>query len=103
MNRSGAIDSNLSLDTAPAAGDSAVMETIPDLLFYRIDASSNMARFYALSVEPTLFGECWLVRIWGRIGTKGRTIVELHRSREQAMARFAALASAKRRRGYGDA
>lgn len=34
----------------------------------RIDRARNMARFYALGVEPTLFGEFALVREWGRIG-----------------------------------
>ena len=32
-----------------------------------------MARFYAISVEPTLFAETALVRRWGRIGTSGTT------------------------------
>jgi predicted DNA-binding WGR domain protein len=34
----------------------------------RIDEDSNMARFYKLDVQPTLFGEWSLVREWGRIG-----------------------------------
>jgi hypothetical protein len=28
-----------------------------------------MARFYALAIEPTLFGDMALVREWGRIGS----------------------------------
>ena len=31
-----------------------------------------MARFYALSIEPTLFGDVCLIRRWGRIGTRGQ-------------------------------
>ncbi|TIU14242.1 MAG: WGR domain-containing protein, partial [Mesorhizobium sp.] len=42
----------------------------------RIDPNCNMARFYALSVQPTLFGEVSLIRNWGRIGTSGQTKVE---------------------------
>jgi predicted DNA-binding WGR domain protein len=38
----------------------------------RVDASRNMARFYALGVERTLFGEFALVREWGRIGCLGQ-------------------------------
>ncbi|MGB3389974.1 MAG: WGR domain-containing protein [Pseudaminobacter sp.] len=38
-------------------------------LLDRIMRERNMARFYELSVEPTLFGEVALVRRWGRIGT----------------------------------
>ena len=34
----------------------------------RIDNARNMARYYTLSIQPTLFGE---VRYWGRIGTRG--------------------------------
>ena len=33
-----------------------------------IDADKNMARFYKLVVQPTLFGEWSLVREWGRMG-----------------------------------
>ncbi|BAB54672.1 mlr9297 (plasmid) [Mesorhizobium japonicum MAFF 303099] len=32
----------------------------------RRDADRNMARFYALSIEETLFGQTCLVRRWGR-------------------------------------
>ncbi|QRG10307.1 WGR domain-containing protein (plasmid) [Xanthobacter dioxanivorans] len=38
----------------------------------RIDPSRNMARFYMLTVQPSLFGEWCLVREWGRIGSPGR-------------------------------
>jgi predicted DNA-binding WGR domain protein len=41
------------------------------LYFERTDATKNMARFYALSIEPTLFGTPCLTRRWGRIGSKG--------------------------------
>jgi len=34
-----------------------------------------MRRFYALSTQPTLFGEMSLIRSWGRIGTNGQTMV----------------------------
>ena len=43
-----------------------------NLVLHRIDAACNMARFYAMSIEPTLFGGEALVRNWGRIGTQGR-------------------------------
>ncbi|MGO7014944.1 WGR domain-containing protein, partial [Rhizobium johnstonii] len=45
------------------------MSTQPYHLYIeRIDPSKNMARFYALSIEPNLFGGTSLVRSWGRIG-----------------------------------
>ena len=40
----------------------------------RIDPDRNMARFYAMSLQPTLFGEWALVREWGRIGSTGRIV-----------------------------
>ena len=66
----------------------------------RIDTSCNMARFYALSRQPTLFGDMAVVREWGRIGTRGRYKIEFCNSSEEAMARLAGLEKAKRRRGY---
>ncbi len=40
-------------------------------LLFRIDPDHNMARFYKLDVQPTLFGEWAVVREWGRIGQGG--------------------------------
>lgn len=65
----------------------------------RIDPSRNMARFYALSIEPCLFGVA-LIRRWGRIGTGGREQVEPMASERDAVARFLSLAAAKKRKGY---
>lgn len=39
----------------------------------KIDASRNMVRFYALDLQPTLFGEWALVKEWGRIGQAGQS------------------------------
>ena len=39
---------------------------------HRIDLAQNMARFYALDVQPDLFGCILLVKAWGRIGGRGR-------------------------------
>ena len=46
----------------------------------RVDRTKNMARYYVLSVEPTLFAESSLVRRWGRIGGgyRKRTRIDLH-------------------------
>ena len=54
--------------------------------FRRIDAASNMARFYMLSLEPTLFGDVAVFRHWGRIGTRGRQVATFHGSVEEAQA-----------------
>ena len=39
---------------------------------HRRDAARNMARFYQLRIEPSLFGGVLLITCWGRIGTQGR-------------------------------
>ncbi|MCF1450856.1 WGR domain-containing protein [Agrobacterium vitis] len=43
-----------------------------------------MARFYALAVQPTLFGEVSLARAWGRIGTRGQQMLLLFDNENQA-------------------
>lgn len=78
------------------------MNDVP-LMLQRRDPALNMARYYSLSIEATLFSDVALVRRWGRIGSHGARIVEIHRDRVSALAAFEALAAAKRRRGYGDA
>jgi predicted DNA-binding WGR domain protein len=52
------------------------------------DPQRNLARFYALSVQPNLFGSWPLIREWGRIGRGGRMKIELCDSLEQAVAAF---------------
>ena len=51
------------------------------LVLERRNASRNMARFYVLAIEPTLFGEMALVREWGRIGSMGRRRLDLYPNR----------------------
>jgi len=48
------------------------------LVLERRDASVNMARFYVLAIEPTLFGDTAVVREWGRIGSLGRRRLDLY-------------------------
>lgn len=66
----------------------------------RIAPEKNMARFYALAVQPTLFGEVSLVRAWGRIGTRGQQIVHLFDNEHDAVTLFLNLVREKRKRGY---
>ncbi len=42
----------------------------------RIDPSQNMRRFYCLTVQPTLFGGESFNRNWGRIESRGQTMME---------------------------
>jgi predicted DNA-binding WGR domain protein len=70
------------------------------LVLERRNASSNMARFYVLAIEPTLFGEMALVREWGRIGSWGRRRLDLHPNRASAAESLDAWLVRKARRGY---
>jgi len=70
------------------------------LTLYRIDPGRNMRRYYSLSLQPSLFGDIALVRHWGRLGTTGQQIVELHDGQGAALKALQKLADAKRRRGY---
>ncbi|MHB0952074.1 MAG: WGR domain-containing protein [Allorhizobium sp.] len=66
----------------------------------RIEPERNMARFYALSVQPTLFGEVSLVRCWGRIGSRGQKMVHVFNEEKHAVGLFLELLRKKRNRGY---
>lgn len=66
----------------------------------RIEPQKNMARFYALAVQPTLFGEVSLVRSWGRIGTHGQQKAHVFADEKRAIALFLEILREKRNRGY---
>lgn len=101
MNRSGVNDSKLSLDGVWFVDDDPAMSLYPYQLYCeRIDRARNMARYYLLSIQPTLFGETAVVRSWGRIGKSGGEKTELFETEVQAALRFLELARQKRRRGY---
>lgn len=68
----------------------------------RIDPAQNMRRYYSLSVQPTLFGGASLIRDWGRIGTRGQTMMETFDTADDADLAFDRLERNKRRRGYRD-
>lgn len=105
MNRSGRTDSEESLDAAFKRSETAVMENTETdpVHLRRIDPSQNMRRFYALAIQPTLFGGASVVRNWGRIGTNGQSMVETFDRPEEAVRLLEQLARTKRRRGYRSA
>ena len=69
----------------------------------RVDPEQNMRRFYCLTVQPTLFGGASLIRDWGRIGTRGQTMMETFDTADDVDKAFNRLERTKRRRGYRDA
>ena len=68
----------------------------------RIDLSQNMRRVYSLSVQPTQFGGASVVRDWGRIGTRGQSMIETFDTSDEADSAMLNLERTKRRRGYRD-
>lgn len=101
MNRSNAIDSYLSLDENWRPSDYATMLTQPYQLYVeRTDEARNMARFYAMTIEPNLFGEVCLTRRWGRIGAQGQMKTQHFASEQDAVTTFLDLLRRKRSRGY---
>ncbi|SDR64165.1 WGR domain-containing protein, predicted DNA-binding domain in MolR [Rhizobiales bacterium GAS113] len=74
--------------------------TLQMLVLERRDESCNMARYYVLSVEPTLFGDVALVRQWGRIGSLGRRRLDLHADDEAAGEALETWLARKVSRGY---
>ncbi|AXQ96132.1 WGR domain-containing protein (plasmid) [Cereibacter azotoformans] len=77
------------------------LEVFPTCLHLRrIDCARNMRRFYRMAVQRDLFGGVSLVRTWGRIGTRGRQLIELHEDEGRAITALMKLAEEKRRRGY---
>ena len=82
---------------APDADNPTLLQV---LVLERGDRAKNMARFYVLSIEPTLFEDLALVRCWGRIGSAGRERIDLHPSRRVAQIELAKWLDRKRRRGY---
>ncbi len=66
----------------------------------KIDAARNMARFYSLDLQPTLFDEWALVRQWGRIGQAGQLRSTLYKKRDDAAAALERELRRRKRRGY---
>lgn len=65
-----------------------------------IDPERNMARFYSMSVQPTLFGEWALLREWGRIGSAGRLVQRQFASEQEAALAMAAHLKVRLTHGY---
>ena len=69
-------------------------------LLRRVDPTRNMARYYRVAIEPTLFGWSSVVRDWGRIGRSGRRRLDLYDDVDQAVMAADDLLMRKLRRGY---
>ena len=65
----------------------------------RIYPDRNMARFYAMSLQPTLFGEWALLREWGRIGSTGRLVTGCFATEPEAAVALEKQRATKLRKG----
>lgn len=84
--------------------DSSLAKDTPRLqmlVLDRSDPAQNMARFYVLAIEPTLFGDVALVREWGRRGCTGQRRLDLYGNQEAAAEALQDWLLRKTRRGYG--
>ncbi len=64
------------------------------------DQSKNLARFYVLRIQPTLFGQWALQKCWGRIGSQGCDSSLWFETETEALDALALLEIQKKRRGY---
>ncbi len=71
-------------------------------MLHRIDPEQGIQRLYSLMIERDMFGTIRLVRNWGRIGTAGQELVQIHTDEIAAGQALEAVAQVKRRRGYTD-
>ncbi|MFB9952545.1 WGR domain-containing protein [Rhizobium puerariae] len=91
----------MSLDVAAPCGDHAGMISQRYQLYVeRTDPAKNMARYYAMAIEQTMFGEACLTRRWGRIGKRGQEKQHVFEREEDAVLLFLELLKQKRARGY---
>ena len=77
------------------------LEVFPTCLHLRrVDLARNMRRFYRMTVQRDLFGGASLIRVWGRIGSRGQEMIERHDDEGMAISALMKLAQMKRKRGY---
>ena len=70
------------------------------ICLHKRDPAQNMARYYALSVQPNLFGGHSVIREWGRIGQGGQVKITQYPTWQGALDAFLAKLREKQRRGY---
>ena len=87
-------------DIAEMDARAALEENLSFLVLERREEGQNIARYYVLSVEPSLFGDTSLVREWGRIGSRGRRLIEMHGTTQLAAEALERWLARKKRRKY---
>lgn len=86
-----------------AGGDAIRLRMADDMIQYLIldrrAPRCNMARYFVLVVEPSLFVAATLTREWGRIGQPGQRRIEIYDSYGQAAEQLEVWLKRKSRRG----
>jgi predicted DNA-binding WGR domain protein len=67
---------------------------------HRTDPARRMRRFYAMDVQPDLFGWWSFIREWGRAGQPGQVRALPFPTEREAKAALEGQRRAKERRGY---
>ena len=72
------------------------------IVLERVDPSRNIARYYVLSIEPTLFATHTIIRRWGRIGSFGQERLKFFGgdNTSQAQVTLETWLAQKRKLGY---
>ncbi|MCP4402588.1 MAG: WGR domain-containing protein [bacterium] len=70
------------------------------LRLQRTDPDRNMARFYAMYIAPSLFGDWGLIREWGRIGSPGTVRIDSFETLEETEEALFRIEKEKRKKGY---
>jgi predicted DNA-binding WGR domain protein len=65
-----------------------------------INPEQNKHRFYSMTVQDGLFGNFYLVRHWGRIGTKGRYLSQGFDTLDEVENQIDRLLRIRKRHGY---
>ncbi len=70
------------------------------ILLQKCHPERGQFRFYAVSVQPDLFGTWSLIREWGRISCSSRVRIDWHETEEAAEKAMQRKIREKQRRGY---
>ncbi len=62
--------------------------------------AENLAQFYVLRIQPTLFGQWALQKYWGRIGSQGHQSSIWFETEDDAQTALTHLEAQKKQRGY---
>ena len=90
----------MDLAHGPAQHGGMSHDTIQYLVLDRCDPTCNMARYYVLSIEPSLFGDAYPDPRVGPPWPAWSARIELYETQSKAVEALETWLQRKRRRGY---